>query len=131
MIGTFLWVGARLHVRKVSLVQMLSLRHKKVLPIHARDIGKPFLCFFNTDKAFDSVKIPILLKWLYSIGINGKTLALAETVVFGIFWQSKSKWSLIQLLLQLLLPLSRCQKRFSYFSNSVSHSDEHASQMFT
>ena len=43
-----------------------------------RDGGKPFLCFYDIEKAFDSVEIPILLKQLYFIGINGKLWRLLK-----------------------------------------------------
>ena len=47
-------------------------------PKHVRDGGKPFLCFYDIEKAFDSVEIPILLKKLYSIGINGNLWRLLK-----------------------------------------------------
>jgi len=34
--------------------------------------GKPYLCLFDIEKAFDSVEIPILLQGLYELGVNGK-----------------------------------------------------------
>ena len=45
---------------------------QEALLVHIRDGGKPFLCLYDIEEAFDSVEIPILLKQLYSIGINGK-----------------------------------------------------------
>ena len=45
---------------------------QEALLAHVRDGGKPFLCLYDIEKAFDSVEIPILFKWLYSVGINGK-----------------------------------------------------------
>ena len=45
---------------------------QEALLTHARDNGKPFLCFYDVEKAFDSVELPILLKELWAIGINGK-----------------------------------------------------------
>ena len=38
---------------------------------HSRDLrdgGQPYICRFDTKKAFDSVKIPILLKHLFNTG---------------------------------------------------------------
>ena len=45
---------------------------QEALLTHARDNSKPFLCFYDVEKAFDSVELPILLKELWAIGINGK-----------------------------------------------------------
>ena len=45
---------------------------QEALLTHVRNGGKPFLCFDDMEKAFDSVEIPMLLKQLYSSGINGK-----------------------------------------------------------
>ena len=51
---------------------------QETLLTHVRDGGKPFLCLYDIEKAFDSVEIPILLKQLYSIGINGKLWRLLK-----------------------------------------------------
>ena len=40
---------------------------QEALLTHVRDIGKPFLCFYDTEKASDSVELPILLKELHKI----------------------------------------------------------------
>ena len=45
---------------------------------HVRDGGKPFLCFYDIEKAFDSVELPILLRQLHTIGINGKLWRLLK-----------------------------------------------------
>ena len=58
-----------LPIRTVSPVQMLFLQ--EALLTHARDGGKPILCYYDIEKTFDSVEIPILLKQFYSIGVNG------------------------------------------------------------
>ena len=42
---------------------------RETLFCHARDKVKPILCFY---KAFESVGLPILLKEMYTCGINGK-----------------------------------------------------------
>ena len=34
---------------------------QETLLIHARENGKPFLCFYDVEKAFDSVELPVLL----------------------------------------------------------------------
>ena len=53
---------------------------QEALLTHVRDGGKPFLCFYDIEKAFDSVELPILLKQLQTIGINGK------------FWRLLKHW---------------------------------------
>ena len=32
----------------------------------------PFLCFYDIEKAFDLVELPILLRQLHTIGLDGK-----------------------------------------------------------
>ena len=44
----------------------------EALLIHLREGGHPYLCLFDLEKAFDSVKLPVLLKSLFQVGINGK-----------------------------------------------------------
>ncbi len=39
---------------------------------------QPYLCFYDIEKAFDSVELPILLKRLYDCGINGKLWRLIK-----------------------------------------------------
>ena len=51
---------------------------QKVLLMHVCDGGKPFLCLYDIEKAFDSVELPILLKQLYSVGIKGKLWRLLK-----------------------------------------------------
>ena len=46
---------------------------------------KMYLCFYDLQKAFDSVQYPILLKRLYHAGINGKTWRLLRN------WYHKPK----------------------------------------
>ena len=46
-----------------------------------------YLCFYDLQKAFDSVQYPILLKRLYDAGINGKTWRLLRN------WYHKPKSS--------------------------------------
>ena len=52
---------------------------QETLLIHARENGKPFLCFYDVEKAYDSVKLPILLKEIYAVGINGKLWRLGKS----------------------------------------------------
>ena len=51
---------------------------QEALLTHVRDGGKPFLCLYDIEKAFDSVELPIMLKQLFSIGINGKLWRLLK-----------------------------------------------------
>ena len=51
---------------------------QEALLTHVRDGGTPFLCLNDIEKAYDSVEIPILLKQLYSVGINGKLWRLLK-----------------------------------------------------
>ena len=39
---------------------------------------KPFLCLYDIEKAIDSVEFPIVLRHLFSIGINGKSWRLIK-----------------------------------------------------
>lgn len=57
---------------------------QETLLSHARENGKPFLCFYDVEKAFDSVELPILLKEMYAVGINGKMWRLVKS------WYSSS-----------------------------------------
>ncbi len=47
---------------------------------HILDGGKPFLCLYDVEKAFDSVELTILLKQLHAIGVIGK------------FWRLLKHW---------------------------------------
>ena len=51
---------------------------QEALLTHVREGGKPFLCFYDIEKAFDSVELPILLRQLHTIGINGKLWRLLK-----------------------------------------------------
>ena len=52
---------------------------QETLLTHARENGKPLLCFYDVEKAFDSVELPILLKEMYTVGINGKLWRLVKS----------------------------------------------------
>ena len=48
--------------------------------MHARNGGKPFVGFYDMEKAFDSVETPILLERIYSaVGVNGKLWRLLKS----------------------------------------------------
>ena len=51
---------------------------QEALLTHVREGGKPFLCFYDIEKAFDSVELLILLRQLHTIGINGKLWRLLK-----------------------------------------------------
>ena len=51
---------------------------QEALLTHVREGGKPFLCFYDIEKAFNSVELPILLRQLHTIGINGKLWRLLK-----------------------------------------------------
>ena len=53
---------------------------QETLLTHVREGGKPLLCLYDIEKAFDSVELPILLKQLYDFGINSK------------FWRLLKSW---------------------------------------
>ena len=52
---------------------------QETLLTHARENGKPLLCFYDVEKAFDSIELPILLKEMYAVGINGKLWRLVKS----------------------------------------------------
>ena len=45
---------------------------QETLTNHPQDGGKPYLCFFNIEKAFDFVELPVLLKHIFDTGVPGK-----------------------------------------------------------
>ena len=60
-------------LRKAYLVRMPWIKAtQEALLTHVRDGGKPFLCFYDIEKAFDSVELPILLRQLHTISLDGK-----------------------------------------------------------
>ena len=52
---------------------------QEVLINYIRQGDNPFLCFYDIEKAFDSVEFPILLQHLHSAGINGKSWRLIKS----------------------------------------------------
>ena len=52
---------------------------QETLFTHVREGGRPFLCLYDIEKAFDSIELPILLKRLFDFGINGKTWHLLKS----------------------------------------------------
>ena len=45
---------------------------------HIREGDTPYLCFFDLEKAFDSVEYPTLLSHIFKLGINGKCWRLIK-----------------------------------------------------
>jgi hypothetical protein len=64
-------------IRRASCADAIFATQEALLT-HVRDGGTPFLCLYDIEKAYDSVEIPILLKQLYSVGINGKLWRLLK-----------------------------------------------------
>ena len=46
---------------------------------HIREGGNQYICFYDVEKAFDSIELLILLKKLFEIGINGKLWRLLKS----------------------------------------------------
>ena len=51
---------------------------QEALLTHYRDGGKPYLCIFDLEKAYDSVELPVLLQRIFDLGINGKCWRLIK-----------------------------------------------------
>ena len=52
---------------------------QEVLLHYIRQGESPFLCFYDIEKAFDSIEFPVLLSHLQSIGISGKSWRLIKS----------------------------------------------------
>ena len=57
---------------------------QEALLVHLKNGGKPYLCFYDMEKAFDSIELPILLRRLYDCGVNGKLWRIIKS------WYSNS-----------------------------------------
>ena len=75
---------------------------------------KPFLCLYDIEKAFDSVEFPILLRHLFSIGINGKSWRLIKA-----WYQSPTSRVNHDNKLSESFPVSRGVKQGSVLSPSL------------
>ena len=53
---------------------------QEALLTQIREGGNQFICFYNVEKAFDSIELPVLLKQLFDIGINGKLWRLLKSL---------------------------------------------------
>ena len=56
---------------------------QEALLTHYRDGGKPYLCLFDLEKAYDSVELPVLLQRLFDLEINGKCWRLIKNWYTG------------------------------------------------
>ena len=57
--------------RKVSCAEAIFATMEAVSQF-AQQGERMYMCFYDLQKAFDSVQYPVLLKCLYEVGINGK-----------------------------------------------------------
>ena len=55
----------------ISCVDAIFATQEVLLNL-VRQGSNPYLCFYDIEKAFDSIEFPILLQHLYDAGINGK-----------------------------------------------------------
>ena len=67
---------------------------QETLTCHLRDGDQPYLCLFDMEKAFDSVEIPVLLKYIFNAGINGK------------FWRIIKSWYTLTRLVVFVLTIN-------------------------
>ena len=56
-----------------------NISTQEVLLHYIRQGESPFLCFYDIEKAFDSIEFPVLLSHLQSIGISGKSWRLIKS----------------------------------------------------
>ena len=87
---------------------------QEVLLNYIRQGEKPFLCLYDIEKAFDSVEFPILLRHLFSIGINGKSWRLIKA-----WYQSPTSRVKHENKLSAPFPVSRGVKQGSVQSPSL------------
>ena len=51
----------------------------EVLSVYAQHSEKVYICFYDLQKAFDSVQYSVLLQRLYDAGINGRAWRLRKS----------------------------------------------------
>ena len=51
----------------------------EVISTYSRSFEKVYMCFYDLQKAFDSIQYPVLLKRLYESGVNGKAWRLLRS----------------------------------------------------
>lgn len=89
---------------------------QETLLTHARENGKAFLCFYDVEKAYDSVELPVLLKEIYAVGINGKLWRLVKS-----WYSTSSGWVRINHHISDKFIISRRVKQGSVFSPTFPH----------
>ena len=52
---------------------------QEALLTQIREGGNQYICFYDVEKVFDSIELPVLLKQLFEIGINGKLWRLLKS----------------------------------------------------
>ena len=52
---------------------------QEALLTQIREDGNQYICFYDVEKAFDSIELPVLLKQLFEIGINEKRWRLLKS----------------------------------------------------
>ena len=57
--------------KSISCVDAIFATQEVLLNL-VRQGSNPYLCFYDIEKAFDSIEFPILLQHMYDAGINGK-----------------------------------------------------------
>ena len=59
---------------------MPSIQRKKLFSSRSEKAEiSSYICFYDLEKAFDSIKLPLLLKQLFEIGVNGKLWHLLKS----------------------------------------------------
>ena len=62
----------------LSCIDAIYFTQEAVLK-HMREGGKPYLCLYDVEKAFDSLEVPILLTNIFNVGVNGKCWRLIKS----------------------------------------------------
>jgi exonuclease III len=84
---------------------------QEALLTHLRENGHPYLCFFDMEKAFDSVEFSVLLNRLFDLGINGKCWRIIKSWYTSAFSRVRLENSLSE-----PFPLTRGVKQGSVLS---------------
>ena len=87
---------------------------QEVLLNYIRQGENPFLCFYDIEKAFDSVDFPVLLHHLFSIDIRGKSWCLIKA-----WYQSPTSRVKYNNIISAPFPISHGVKQGSVLSPSL------------
>ena len=67
------------HIREVCRVSISAIfSTQETILKHIRDGDTPYLCFFDLEKAFDSVEFSTLLSHIFKLGVNGRCWRLIK-----------------------------------------------------